>query len=92
MTQVILAAPAVNPPSPTAPPPSPTPPPPGPNAAGVQLYQTSCAGCHGSLADDNIRSKTVSALSSAISNVDSMRGLSLNSMQEQEIVNALNGM
>jgi|GEM_PF-4879386 len=84
MTQVILAA-AVNPPSPT-------PPPAGPNAAGVQLYQTSCAGCHGSLANNNIRSKTVSALSSAISNVGSMRGLSLNSTQEQEIVNALNGM
>lgn len=75
--------------------PSPTPSPGSPDAnlvAGQQLYSTTCAGCHGSLAASQKRNVTslrlVNAL--ALNGVPSMQGLNLSETQVAQIVLALN--
>ena len=79
-------------PTPTATPlPTATPVPSGPNAIGSQLYATSCAGCHGSLSNNNISSRTVSGVTSAIANIGQMQNITLSASEIQSIVNALNG-
>lgn len=57
---------------------------------GAGLYVTYCAGCHGQLASNNIRGRTIPAIQSAISSVSSMRFLSsLSSSQLQAISTTL---
>ncbi len=77
-----------------APSPTPTPSMPGsPSSSptGAQLYEAKCASCHGTLASNSVRQKTVAGVTTALSNISAMQSINLSTDQINMIVNALNG-
>ncbi len=78
----------------TTPMPTPTPTPgptPPPTTNGATLYANNCSGCHGALATSSKRGRTAAQITSAISSVSQMRGISLTSAQISAIASALSG-